>query len=583
VPGVLFKNYRHPYLMKTLNWPIFIIASSILLLTCNTGRMTTTDIEPPKAEPEINYELVEELFSTINEIYYSSRQRSAKALINRASLRELNFIDQKSGKTLLHLASQHSKYKGVKEIIELLIEKGADVDTQDHNGNSFLTLIIENVMYQSYQPLIEKALKASKNLNQQNTAGKTYFQVLEGLNDYQGVAELQDLIKYKLHLSVDSVFATHYDNRIMHYRIRFSESLSESSVKKSNIRIVNSQLIDQSFQINKISPNLIDFAIPNFNLSNRYFLIIPTSIESITGRSLMNEHFAQLEYYSIFTEVDSFALSASITDEANTEILSSYLTNSLNDTLDKIRAIYVWITDRIAYDPIGMINPSRQQNLPEVVLQNRKAVCQGYAELFDELCYHAGITSTIVAGHGKGAGYESGRSTIDDANHAWNVVWFDKQWHFIETTWGAGYVNMLNFHKQFTNHYFFTPPEVMITSHFPTFPEWQLLAKPTSFAMFDEYISQTFSFRHGIIIVSPLNKSIRHEGSSGIHLLIPDNQKIRFMCDQDFSVNQNNYTWEIHFQNLTSEKFDFRIFARNFNDVNKHYTHILDYELEGKY
>ncbi len=569
--------------MKQLILIFVIITSSFLLITCNSARVTTGVSEPPKEEIEPNLELVGQLHSAFNAIRSPERQRMAKKLINQASPCELNYIDQVSGKTLLHLAFQNSRYIGVKEIIELLLDRGADVDIQDGNGESFLTLIIENAMYQSYQPLVEKALIASKNPNQRSKDGKNYYEVLEDFKNYQGVAELQDLIKYKLHLSVDSIYATHHDNGKMHYRVVFSESLSESCFEEYSIRIVNSQLIDQNIHINTISANLIDFTIPDFNFSNRYFIILPTSIKSITGRNLMHEYFAQLEYYSIFTEVDNYALSATIQDEATTETLSNYLTKSFSDTLDKIRAIYVWVTDRIAYDPIGMINPSRTQNTPGVVLQNRKAVCQGYAELFDELCYYSGITSLLISGHGKGAGYESGQTTIDDPNHAWNVVWFDNQWHFIETTWGAGYVNLLTFYKQFTNHYFLTPPEIMMTSHFPKDTEWQLLPEPISFAQFDGYISQSFSFRYGVVIVSPLNKSITHNGTAKIQLLIPDNTRIQFMSDIDFSATQGTYLWEIDFHNLPSEKFEFKIFARNKHDVNNHYAMVLGYDFKGSF
>jgi hypothetical protein len=66
-------------------------------------------------------------------------------------------------------------------------------------------------------------------------------------------------------------------------------------------------------------------------------------------------------------------------------------------------------------------------------------------------------------------------------NHAWNVVRINKQWKFIDATWGAGYSNEKNrWIRKFDAHYFFTSPTDLITSHYPENKNWQLLTSNIS-------------------------------------------------------------------------------------------------------
>ncbi|SDZ81072.1 Putative cell wall binding repeat-containing protein [Oribacterium sp. KHPX15] len=70
-------------------------------------------------------------------------------------------------------------------------------------------------------------------------------------------------------------------------------------------------------------------------------------------------------------------------------------------------------------------------------LVNGKAVCQGYAEAFQELCESAGLSTRIVS----------------NSNHAWNLVKLDGQWYHVDITWAdddtkgykgldKGYINL---------------------------------------------------------------------------------------------------------------------------------------------
>ena len=68
---------------------------------------------------------------------------------------------------------------------------------------------------------------------------------------------------------------------------------------------------------------------------------------------------------------------------------------------------------------------------------NEKAVCEGYARLFQYLCYLVGINSTIVVG------------TAQDEPHAWNAVKIDDYWYHIDVTWDDNYFDFMPFHNYY--------------------------------------------------------------------------------------------------------------------------------------
>ena len=67
-------------------------------------------------------------------------------------------------------------------------------------------------------------------------------------------------------------------------------------------------------------------------------------------------------------------------------------------------------------------------------LCNKLAVCQGYAEAFELLCYKAGIQAYMIYG-------EAGNSEDGWQSHAWNVVNIDGNWYQIDCTWDDPMMN----------------------------------------------------------------------------------------------------------------------------------------------
>ncbi|MGB3586865.1 MAG: transglutaminase domain-containing protein [Tunicatimonas sp.] len=182
-----------------------------------------------------------------------------------------------------------------------------------------------------------------------------------------------------------------------------------------------------------------------------------------------------------YSEIDLHARQAPKKFHQDLDKLIKYLIKPANNDYERVRSFYSWIAENIAYDIQLFRNyrPSSYQPLsPTDVLKQRKAVCQGYAELLQEMCRQVGIKSYVVGGYSKGFGYVP-KAKFTVADHAWNVISIEGNWYLIDVTWGSGGINeKMKFVKQFNELYFLTDPKVFVLNHLPLAPMWQLLDCP---------------------------------------------------------------------------------------------------------
>ena len=199
-----------------------------------------------------------------------------------------------------------------------------------------------------------------------------------------------------------------------------------------------------------------------------------------------------------FQDIDKHALDATIADEASIESLAAYLAKPAKDDADKARAIFRWLADRIAYDVtlLHQAEPNRAEN----VLKNRKAVCQGYADLYCHLGKAAGLEVVMVRGFARGYSGSTAIDRVPEPNHRWNAVKLNGEWRLLDATWGAGYLMNNEFHKSLREFFFLTPPDKLIFSHYPLEPEWQLLTPPVKDEEFIKYVKSvnTHLLYHGV-------------------------------------------------------------------------------------
>jgi len=266
---------------------------------------------------------------------------------------------------------------------------------------------------------------------------------------------------------------------------------------------------------------------------HKTFLVI--SLHVFFGIALIGSTNALSCQEGAYKEIDRHALQAPKSVERSIESLASYLTKPASNELEKVRAIFRWITENIAYDTQGFFSGKYGDLSPEGVLKNRRAVCEGYARLFESLAQAAGLEAVKIRGYAKGYGYLVGSSFDGPPNHTWNAVKINGQWHLLDCAWGAGYVNEQGqFVRKFNDYYFLTPPSQFIYTHFPEDPKWQLLEKPISKTDWESlvYLRPAF-FKLGLKLESHFQNLIQADGQIVITLSAPDDVLLLACLEQN--------------------------------------------------
>ena len=228
-----------------------------------------------------------------------------------------------------------------------------------------------------------------------------------------------------------------------------------------------------------------------------------------------------------FSKVDEFARSykAKTTDVVK---LTNELTSQYNNELDKVRSIFVWITNNIQYDykeyrkilkgktETYSIEGRNEKEIAEKrkkleeerysesikrTLSKRKGVCQDYAELFNDMCKSIHIRSGMIDGSTKDI---TGQYIPD--NHAWNWVEIKGKTYLLDATWASGYLdyNKGKYTRQFNEGFFLTPASIFVVNHYPSESKWQLLNDKVSLEEFKEFpaVGQGF-FKYKVKSFSP--------------------------------------------------------------------------------
>ncbi|MAP55509.1 transglutaminase domain-containing protein [Altibacter sp.] len=199
--------------------------------------------------------------------------------------------------------------------------------------------------------------------------------------------------------------------------------------------------------------------------------------------------------------------------------LSRFITRDFTTDEEKVRAIYSWIIQNIAYEPDEYkqfnftFKNYRERNekeektrekIIERTLQKGIAVCEGYAMLFEKLCELQGIPNYLVRGDIKTNFNDIGRPFAK--THMWNVVTLDGKPYLFDPTWGAGRYNG-KFIKEPSYFYYKTPPHLFFKTHYPDMYED---------AFMDQLISKDVFSQMPIIIKEELSMSDVEQPLSGL-------------------------------------------------------------------
>ncbi len=223
--------------------------------------------------------------------------------------------------------------------------------------------------------------------------------------------------------------------------------------------------------------------------------------------------------FLFFLSVSGYSIDYSLVDNRAKEVPQEY-ENSLsrlvkyliepykNDDVLKARAIYAWIVYHIEYDAFKydvILDNKKVRNKNKAMqtgdaFKTRVGVCGDIADLFSRMAKLANIKEEQISGY---AGYSLTMDNFKDASHAWNAVYIDRKWLFVDATWGMGgdYMTFENVrtvaeHRKevrkkkrqknrkinearfVDNKWFLVTPDEMIKTHFPRREKQQHLKRP---------------------------------------------------------------------------------------------------------
>ena len=119
------------------------------------------------------------------------------------------------------------------------------------------------------------------------------------------------------------------------------------------------------------------------------------------------------------------------------------ITAGCSSDMEKLHAIYGWVTENVCYDRDSFKNGGGGVTEPSDILNMNpmRCVCQGYANLTRDLCRAAGIPCKTVSGYALGVGAESYWTEAirdgNESNHAWNEAFIDGTWVILDPTWDS--------------------------------------------------------------------------------------------------------------------------------------------------
>jgi transglutaminase-like putative cysteine protease len=173
--------------------------------------------------------------------------------------------------------------------------------------------------------------------------------------------------------------------------------------------------------------------------------------------------------------------------EEQLENLVAFLTDGIEDPFVKVKIIHDWMIYNINYDYKAYDTGNIPRQSASATLKTGKAVCWGYAALFQIMCEMAGVPCQLIEGYGRGVNYDpaSSREQIA-ANHAWNAVRIGDGWYLLDVTWDSNSLEQLG---EYSESWLFSPPEAVVFSHFPEKSVWQLLAPAVTSRKFLSYAS----------------------------------------------------------------------------------------------
>lgn len=157
-------------------------------------------------------------------------------------------------------------------------------------------------------------------------------------------------------------------------------------------------------------------------------------------------HAENVAAYEKIKSVSNALKSTYSVDWRNDEIkrTAQEITAPYQSNYDKAVALHDWVCKNVYYDRDSINGDyNTAPYTASDVLEQKRAVCLGYADLYAALCRAVDIPCNVVTGYALGVNSSTENTwneksmTDTEGNHAWNEVYLDNRWVIVDTTWDS--------------------------------------------------------------------------------------------------------------------------------------------------
>lgn len=167
----------------------------------------------------------------------------------------------------------------------------------------------------------------------------------------------------------------------------------------------------------------------NINKLAEYNISIKASGEIIGNRAYIDYTFEYSDNYKLLRAVENSGLIQRLNTEqkqtlSELKLIQGQIINNNMTDYEKEKAIHDYMVLNYKYDQEGLTAGTLTNRSHSVtgLINDKKGVCEAYANTFMLLCRLSGIKCDLVTG------------TVDNVKHAWNIVCLDGEYYHIDVT-----------------------------------------------------------------------------------------------------------------------------------------------------
>jgi hypothetical protein len=188
----------------------------------------------------------------------------------------------------------------------------------------------------------------------------------------------------------------------------------------------------------------------------------------------------------------------------NVADLGNALLQGTTTDLDKVNAIFLWVTANMKGETKAMANRKGGVSA-DAILKRKVATPYEYCVLVDALCKEMSLKGVIISGYKRDWKFDTG-DTLYSALYYWNAINISDEWHFVDCYYGSGTVlpyktfmqrllakvsksaaqgkPRFRFERKYDASYLMPDPEMHRLTTIADDPIWQLTDKAMPLAVF---------------------------------------------------------------------------------------------------